>query len=309
MAEFDSEIAAWLAALPETVPNPTVSQRRAGSVARNAALRERLGDRFRPAAEVEVTIAGRAARVYRPAEAGPLPTVAYFHGGGWVIGDFETHRGVAERLCVQAGVVVVMVDYRRAPEDPFPAAFDDCLAATREIAARSHDFGGGPLVVAGDSAGGQLAISVAMASRADGPELAAQLLLYPVADVRGDYRDPAANAPYPSRAERVEGFGLTTPEMAWFADQYGADADDWRVSPLAGQFAGLPPAVVHTAGFDPLRDEGNALAEALGRADVSVIHREFETLPHSYFSYGGVSAAAEQAATAAAADLRTLLDA
>jgi len=307
MAEFDPETAAWMASIPVPDQPPTIAERREGSRARNAALRERVGDRFQSAVESETRVAGRAARVYRPAVAGPVPTIAYFHGGGWVIGDLDTHSAVARRLCVQTEAVVVLVDYRRAPEDVFPAAFDDCLAATREIAERRDEFGGGPLAVAGDSAGGQLAVSVAIACRADGPELAAQLLLYPVTDVQGSYRDPAVNSAYPSRQTRSPGYGLTTPEMGWFVDQYAAGDGDWRVSPLRADLTGLPPAVVHTAGYDPLCSEGNALAEALAQAGVPVVHREFETLAHSYFGYGGVSAAAEAAATTAADDLRDLL--
>src|SRR6202012_5438372 len=141
---------------------------------------------------------------------GPVPTVAFFHGGGWVIGDLDTHRAGAERLCAQLGAVVVAVDYRRAPEHPFPAAFDDCLAATREIGRRLDEFGRAGLVLAGDSAGGQLGISVAMACRAAGPPVAAALLLYPVTDVRGRYRDTGVNATYPSRRIRAEGYGLRT---------------------------------------------------------------------------------------------------
>jgi acetyl esterase len=139
------------------------------------------------------------------------------------------------------------------------------------------------------------------------------VLLYPVTDVQGGYRDAIVNAAYPSRLERAEGYGLTTAEMSWFVDQYLPESTDeqgtdWRVSPLHGELAGLPPAVVHTAGFDPLRDEGNALARALAAARVPVIHREFDTLAHSYAGYGGVSAAAEVAASAAASDLLHLID-
>jgi acetyl esterase len=258
-------------------------------------------------------LSGRPARVFRSSPGGAGPVIVYFHGGGWVIGDLDTHTAVARRLCVQVNATVVLIDYRLAPEHPFPAAYDDCLAATRAVAARHDEFGRGPLVVAGDSAGAQLAISVAMACRQAGPPIAAQLLLYPVTDVRGGYRDDVVNAEYPSRLERGEGYGLTTEEMSWFVEQYlvdpaGGQDRDWRVSPLHGDLVGLPPTLVHTAGFDPLRDEGNALARGLAQAGVRVIHREFDTLAHSYVSFGGVSAAAELAAATAAADLVHLID-
>jgi acetyl esterase len=309
MAEFDPDIAAWQGAIYSAALSPTLDELRAGHRDRNAALYAEIAGRYVPAATEDAVVAGLAARVYRPAVAGPVPTIVYFHGGGWVLGGLDTHRGVAERLCVQAGAVVVAVAYRRAPEHAFPAAFDDCHAAAVDIAARSSEFGAGPLVVAGDSAGAQLALSVAMASRSAGPAIAAQLLFYPVTDVGGAYRLASVNARYPSRVERAEGFGLTTLDMTWFVDQYAPIEDDWRASPLRGELAGLPPTVIHTASFDPLRDEGNALAAALVDAGVAVVHREFDSLPHSYLGYGGVSPAAEAAASMAALDLGQLLGA
>jgi acetyl esterase len=165
------------------------------------------------------------------------------------------------------------------------------------------------VVVAGDSAGGQLAASVAIAVRDSGWPLAAQLLLYPVTDLRGRYADPEFNALYPSRGEHRDGPGLMLAGMAFFAASYLApdDADDWRASPIVAELAGVAPAIVHTAHLDVLRSEGNDLAERLMAAGVPVRHREFANLNHSYFGLGGVSAVADAAATQAADDLRELL--
>ncbi len=165
------------------------------------------------------------------------------------------------------------------------------------------------LVVAGDSAGAQLAAVVAIPARDEGLPVAAQLLFYPVATVAGYYGDDQANAAFASRVECGDGPGLLVSTMVWFAQTYAdaADAADWRLSPMAGKLSGLAPAVVHTAHFDMLRDEGNQFAEALRAADVPVIAREFPTLHHGYFGLGGVSAAADAAGTQAAADLREIL--
>jgi acetyl esterase len=241
-----------------------------------------------------------------------VPLIVYFHGGGWVIGGIEPQSAQAHRQCIEVGAVVVSVGYRCAPEDLFPAAFDDCLAAAEWAAAHAAALGASPdlLVVSGDSAGGQLAASVALARRDAGQPLAAQLLLYPVTDAVGRYGDPQRNAAYPSRAAHAGGPGLTLPGMAWFAAAYlDADADpgDWRVSPLHGEFGGVARAVVHTAGLDVLRDEGRAFAQALRSAGVRVTAREYPTLNHGYFGLGGVSKAADRAASEAAADLREIL--
>jgi acetyl esterase len=208
---------------------------------------------------------------------------------------------------------VVSVDYRCAPEARFPAAFDDALCATAWAGDHLSDLGGDPhlLAVAGDSAGAQLAASVALARRDAGQALSAQLLIYPVIDVAGRYGDPRVNLQYPSRTDAAEGLGLTPEGMAKFACYYVDDADsaDWRVSPMhAADLAGVAPAVVHTAALDILRDEGGRYAKALADAGVQVIARQWPTLNHGYFPLGGVSAAAEAAAAQAMTDLRTLLN-
>jgi acetyl esterase len=240
-----------------------------------------------------------------------LPTVVYFHGGGWVLGDLDTHLGHARRICSQVHAVVVSVAYRLAPEHRFPTAFDDCVRATEWISEHLADFGGTEsLVVAGDSAGGQLAASVAIARRNAAAPLTAQLLLYPVTDVAGRYAAETVNAQYMSRASVYQRFGLTLETMAMFAQVYVDEADsaDWRVSPKrASDLSGVAPAVVHTSTLDVLRTEGNFYADALARAGVRVIAREHPSLNHSYFGLGGVSAVADAAAGQAAEDLRTLL--
>jgi acetyl esterase len=190
-----------------------------------------------------------AARVYRVSN-GPSPTIVFFHGGGWVAGDLETHDRQARLLAIETGAVVVSVDYRRPPETRFPAAFEDAFAATRDIIADIAAYGGDSarVGVAGDSAGGNLAAAVAIACRDAGIDLAAQLLAYPVTDVAGSYADVGENARFPSRAENAEGYFLSRAAMQWFAGHYLGDASqgtDWRVSPLrAKRFAGVAPAVV-----------------------------------------------------------------
>ncbi len=252
------------------------------------------------------------ARVYRVGS-GAAPTVVFFHGGGWVAGDLETHDRQARNLARETGAVVVSVDYRRPPETRFPGAFDDAFAAARDVFTRIAEFGGdaGRLGVAGDSAGGNLAAATAIACRDAGIKLAAQLLVYPVTDVVGSYSDARENARYPSRTENAEGYFLTRATMEWFAGHYLADPDhatDWRVSPLrASSLAGLAPAIVTTAWFDPLRDEGAAYAKALEAAGVRVKHHEGAGLIHGYFGLGDASDVARAEAQRARADFKALL--
>jgi acetyl esterase len=208
------------------------------------------------------------ARLYRVSRE-KSPTVVFFHGGGWVAGDLETHDRQARLLAIETGAVVISVDYRRPPETRFPGAFEDALAAVRDVFERIAEFGGDNMRVgvAGDSAGGNLAAAVAIASRDEGIDLAAQLLVYPVTDAAGNYADPRENARFPSRTENAEGYFLSRAVMEWFANHYLSDpkhGEDWRVSPLrAKSLAGLAPAVICSAWFDPLRDEGEAYADAL----------------------------------------------
>lgn len=263
--------------------------------------------------EVEGAAGSLAARVYR-VSGERSPTVVFFHGGGWVAGDLETHDRQARLLAIETGAMVVSVDYRRPPETRFPGAFEDAYAAMRDVIARIAEFGGDKfrVGVAGDSAGGNLAAAVAIACRDAGIKLAAQLLVYPVTDVAGNFADPMKNARFPSRTENAEGYFLSRAVMEWFAGHYLDDAKhgaDWRVSPLrAKSFAGLAPAVVCTAWFDPLRDEGKAYADALAAADVTTRYHHGAGLIHGYFGLGDASQTARLEAQRVRADFKAMLE-
>jgi len=237
------------------------------------------------------------ARLYRIGT-DPAPTVVFFHGGGWVAGDIETHDRQARNLAIETGAVVVSVDYRRPPETRFPGAFEDAFAAVSDIFNRVVEFGGD-------------AKRLGVAGAVAGIKLAAQLLVYPVTDVLGAYADARENARYPSRAENADGYFLTRATMQWFCGHYLAEpghAKDWRVSPLrAASLAGVAPAVVTTAWFDPLRDEGAAYAQALEAAGVRVRHHEGPGLIHGYFGLGDASDVARAEAQRARADFKALL--
>jgi acetyl esterase len=240
------------------------------------------------------------ARVYRPEGSGPFPTVLYLHGGGFVIGDLDTHDQTCRRVVRDCRAVVVAVDYRLAPEHPFPAAVEDSLAAATWVADHRAELGGTDVLgVAGDSAGGNLAAVVAQAM----PErISAQLLLYPATDALGDY---------PSRQENAEGYFLELATMQWFMGHYAGDADvdgepDPRHSPLHGDLAGQPPAVVVTAGFDPLRDEGAAYARALEKAGVRVEELQFDSMIHGFVDMV-FSPGADEAVAASLAAFTNLL--
>ena len=262
--------------------------------------------------EVQGAAGPLAARVYRVSRE-KSPTVVFFHGGGWVAGDLVTHDRQARLLAIETGAVVVSVDYRRPPETRFPGAFEDGFAAMRDVVARIAEFGGddASIGVAGDSAGGNLAASVAIACRDAGIGLAAQMLVYPVTDVAGNYADTTENARFPSRTENAEGYFLSRAVMEWFAGHYLADPDhgmDWRVSPLrAESLAGLAPAVVCTAWFDPLRDEGKAYADALAAADVPTRYHHGAGLIHGYFGLGDASQTARHEAQRVRADFKAFL--
>lgn len=310
--ELDAEIAAWNRSAP-SAGTGGVQAAREQLRERSARALSRVDPPHVPAAESPGSVRAGSrripVRILRPAAGGRVPTLVYFHAGGWVLGDIDTHLGPARRLCVQTGSVVVSVGYRLAPEHRFPAAFDDALAATGWVADRLDELGGsGRLAVVGDSVGGQLAASVALAWRAD-PRLAAQGLIYPVLDAAGRYADDEVNRRYPSRSFR-SGPGLSLERMAGYADTYlsGARGDDWRVSPMTcADLTGVPPAVVHTAGLDILCSEGTAYARRLRAAGRTVIERSYPRLPHSYFGLGGVSAAAAAAAAEFCADLSSVL--
>ena len=315
-ASLDPVIAQIIPLLPLRDPNTMTPQSARDALRALAASRAAVPPP--PVAAVEdMKVKGAAgplaARVYRTGN-GTSPTVVFFHGGGWVAGDLETHDRQARWLAIETRAVVVSVDYRRPPETRFPGAFEDAFAAMRDVSERIAAFGGDGrhLGVAGDSAGGNLAAATAIACRDAGIKLSAQLLVYPVTDVFGNYADESENARFPSRAENAEGYFLSRAVMEWFAGHYLSDKShgaDWRVSPLrAKTLAGLAPAIVCTAWFDPLRDEGAAYAAALSAADVSTRHYSGAGLIHGYFGLGEASETARAEAQRARADFKALLE-
>ena len=220
------------------------------------------------------------ARLFDPrATRGPGPVVAFFHGGGFVIGDIETHASFCAEMARQLDLPVVSVDYRLAPEAKWPAAPDDCEAASRWIAGSPAELGRSAtaLVLCGDSAGGNLTIVVAAALRDDpaAVPVIVQAPIYPAADMTKEY---------PSFNDFAEGFLLTRDGMNWFADHYAADPAHPRSSPLAGELKGLPPAVIVTASLDPIRDQGRAYAAALVLAGVPVTFREAQGNIHGFIT-------------------------
>ncbi len=234
-------------------------------------------------------------RLYRglgTAAGAPLPLLVYFHGGGWTMGDLDTHDIVCRTLANRARCAVIAVDYRMGPEHKFPAAVEDCIAATRWVAEQGSALGidAKRIAVGGDSAGGNLAAVVAIALRdAGGPALAFQALAYPATDQR---LDSAAHAKF------GEGYLLTRDNLLWFRDNYldPRDYDDWRASPIrAADLARLPPAHIITAGYDPLLDEGRAYSDRLVAAGVPVLYECFEGMAHGFLTMGGVVAAANHA--------------
>ncbi|MDH4075628.1 MAG: alpha/beta hydrolase [Acidimicrobiia bacterium] len=243
-------------------------------------------------------------RIYTPAGAGgdALPCLVYYHGGGWVLGDIEGVDTICRAVANRAGCKVASVEYRLAPEHKFPAPFDDCYAALEWVAANGNSAGvdTSKLAVGGDSAGGNLAAAVALKARdAGGPALRHQLLVYPVTN--HDYGTV-------SYRENGDGYLLTQDMMTWFWDHYLNDAEEGRnplASPLAaGDLSGLPSALVITAEFDPLRDEGEAYAAKLAEAGVKVSHQRFDGQIHAFWQMPGVFPAALEAADRAAVELK-----
>jgi acetyl esterase len=245
----------------------------------------------------------RSARIYRPDADGPVPTILFVHGGGYVIGDIDTHDDHARLLCAEVGAVVYSVDYRLAPENPFPAGHLDTIAALLHVFDIVDELGGDAsrIAVAGDSAGGNLSAGAAIAARDLGLPLKAQLLLYPGTD----FLDSDAHA---SRVTNAEGYFLTAADLLFFRDAYLADPADWRASVLHhDDLTGVAPAIVATAEYDPLRDEGEAYAAALEKAGVPVVVKRFDGLIHGFFGLGHLSAGAKQANLELCVDLKELL--
>ena len=227
------------------------------------------------------------ARIYTPKKLrktnGLAPCLVFFHGGGWVIGNLDTHDVVCRQLAEEGEQIVISVDYRLAPEHKFPAAVDDSIIATKWIAANGAELGIDPsrLIVGGDSAGGNLAAVVSLAARDDGgPDIAGQLLIYPSTDM---------SRKHASHKQAETSILLTHSVIVWFLNHYLGDADiaDWRASPArAKSLANLPPAYVLTVGGDPLRDEGDEYAARLKEAGVRVTYRHFAGQFHGFFTMG-----------------------
>jgi acetyl esterase len=240
-------------------------------------------------------------RIYRPDRAGPLPVLAYYHGGGWVRGSLDTHEPLCRALTNQVGCLVVSVDYRLAPEAKYPAAVDDCYAATCWVAEHARELGvdASRLAVGGDSAGGNLAAVISQLARdRGGPPIKFQLLLYPVTGYDFETESYRQNA---------EGYMLERQDMIWYWQQYlpnEAAAREPYAAPLLGDLRGLPPAHVTTAEYDPLRDEGMAYAEALRAAGVPTTSRCYEGLIHGFYGMAAVVDRARQARDETAEALR-----
>ena len=280
--------------------------------ARRMYLERRAFTQPEPPAVAEVralrTDSGVPLRLYRPLvpeAATMLPVLVYFHGGGWTIGDLDTHDVLCRQLCAAAGVVVVAVDYRLGPEHRFPAAVDDSVAATRWVRREAAALGidGTRVAVGGDSAGGNLAAVVALSMREAGDDaLAFQLLIYPATDQR---------AGAPSHTSNGQGYLLTRDSIAYYRGHYIADPAqwaDWRVSPLlAADLTRLPPALVLTAGYDPLRDEGLQYADALSAAGNRVQYVCFERQVHGFITMGRVLDEAHTAVALCASVLKQAL--
>ena len=225
-------------------------------------------------------------RIYRPVGQGPFPLLVFFHGSGFVLCSLDTHDGMCRNICAGAQCVVVSVDYRLAPEHKFPAGLDDCVFATRWVSEHAAELEGdaGRIVVGGDSAGGNLAAAAALRIRDEGgPPLLGQLLIYPVTD----YHTPGT----PSYSENADGYGLTRDTMVWFWDHYLSDpveAAEPYASPLrARDLGGLPAALVVTAEYDPLRDEGEYYAVKLRAAGTSATTSRWDGMNHGFFFWVG----------------------
>jgi len=232
-------------------------------------------------------------RVYwPPGERAARPVVVYFHGGGFTLCTLDTHDLVCRLICADADVIVVSVDYRLAPEHPYPAAVEDAYSATRWVHEHARELGADPgrLVVAGDSAGGNLAAVTCLKARDEGgPPIALQVLIYPVTDAAQDA---------PSHAENADGYFLTAAHMRWYWDCYQPDharrAEPYS-SPINADVRGLPPALVITAEHDPLRDEGEAYAERLRAAGVDTRSVRYAGMFHGFFGLGSILPAAKEA--------------
>ena len=283
-------------------PNHTLTpeEARANALARPRAVGPEVAkveDRAIPSSGVQVPV-----RIYTPEGTGPFPVLAWFHGGGWVLGTLDSTDATARHLAKEAGCVVVSVDYRLAPEAKFPLPFDDCYAATEWVAQNAGSINADPnkIAVGGDSAGGNLAAAVALKARDHGgPSLSLQLLVYPVTAMdfnTGSYR------------QNAEGYLLSADAMKWYWNHYlsnDADAANPYAAPAAAKdLTGLPPALVITAEFDPLRDEGEAYAQRLMAAGVATTSSRYDGMIHGFFGMPAVIDKAKQAISEATSALK-----
>jgi acetyl esterase len=242
-------------------------------------------------------------RIYTPNGSGLFPVLVWFHGGGWVVGDLDTADATSRNLTVAANCVVVSVDYRLAPETKFPGPAEDCYAATQwvEQNAASINVDPGRIAVGGDSAGGNLAAAVSLMARDRGVSLPVfQLLVYPVTDRNFESKSYVSNA---------EGYQLTRDGMAWYWDHYlknDADASNPYAAPLqAPELSGLPPALVITAEYDPLRDEGEAYAHRLEAAGVPTVYTRYDGMIHGFFGMAAAIDKGKQAVDQASSALQS----
>jgi acetyl esterase len=245
-------------------------------------------------------------RIYTPNGRVPMPILVFFHGGGWVLGGLDSHDNTCRAVANAAGCVVVSIDYRLAPEHPFPAPLEDCYAGLKWAAANAASIGGdsSKIAVGGDSAGGNLAAAVAIMARdRRGPKIGFQLLIYPVTD---------ASLDFPSMREfSDDGFVLSRADMDWFWKHYAPTEAD-RANPLASvlrakDLRGLPPALVITASHDPLRDEGEAYAAALKAAGNKVTHTRYDGVTHGFFTFFDAIDKGKQAVAQAGESIRAAL--
>jgi acetyl esterase len=276
--------------------------------ARNQASKLRSGDAIPLPRTEDLTLPGPHGdipiRLYAPSSEPTQPAVVYFHGGGFVFGNLETHDTICRALAHESGATVLSIDYRLSPEHRFPVAVDESIAATRWIAENATSLGIDEhrISVAGDSAGGTLAAVVALHARTDGPRIAAQILFYPVTDL--------SSLSTESYLSLAEGYGLTRAAMQWFRDQYLVSPEQSRhadASPLlAPNLAHLPPTLIVTAEFDPLRDEGEAYAHHLQQAGVTVTLTRYPGMIHGFIAMRGLLDDGDKAIREAAAFLRAL---